>query len=193
MRRGGAGREDEGVRGKERDKRRRRGRKGLEFWAKGPGFYHHCGSSSPPTAGNDTSLAQHPSLHPVLQGNLPGFQLFIKVKLSSVITASFVGCQHFFFYFKIKLWFDSHSNDGSGWKPGAGVRRQVQLQCWGVTVPMERDSFQTPARRLSKGWRSRRLSRGRMDTGMQMAESLCCPPEAITTLSRGYGPMLKKN
>ena len=31
-----------------------------------------------------------------------------------------------------------------------------------------------------------------MDTGMQMAESLCCPPEAITTLSRGYGPMLKK-
>ena len=70
------GKEEErmkGVRGKERDKRRRRGRKGLEFWVKDSGFYHRCRSSSPPTAGNDTSLAQHPSLHPILQGNEPGF------------------------------------------------------------------------------------------------------------------------
>ena len=117
-----------GVGGKERDKRRKRGRKGLEFWAKDPGFYHHCGSSSPPTASNDTSLAQHPSLHPVLQGNQPEFQLFIKGKLSSVISASFVGCQHFFFYFKIKFYFDSHLNDGSSWKIGTRVKRQVQLK-----------------------------------------------------------------
>ena len=29
---------------------------------------------------------------------------------------------------------------------------------------------------------------GRMDTGICMAEFLCCPPETITTLLTGYSP-----
>ena len=39
--------------------------------------------------------------------------------------------------------------------------------------------------------------RGRLDTYMCMAESLCCPPDTITTLLTGYIPIqnkkLKKN
>ena len=33
---------------------------------------------------------------------------------------------------------------------------------------------------------------GRMDAGICMAESLCCPPETITTLLAGYTLILKK-
>ena len=33
---------------------------------------------------------------------------------------------------------------------------------------------------------------GKMDTGMCMAESLCCPPEIITTLLIGYTPIQNK-
>ena len=32
----------------------------------------------------------------------------------------------------------------------------------------------------------------RMDTYIVMAETLCCPPEIITTLLRGYTPIEKK-
>ena len=33
---------------------------------------------------------------------------------------------------------------------------------------------------------------GRMDTRIYMAESLCCPPETITTLLIGYSPIQTK-
>ena len=35
--------------------------------------------------------------------------------------------------------------------------------------------------------------RGAMDTCVCMAESLCCPPETITTLLISYTPIYKKN
>ena len=96
------GKEEErmkGVGGKERDKRRRRGRKGLEFWVKDSGFYHHCRSSSPPTAGNDTSLAQHPSLHPNLQGNLAVCKRKVVISNNCI----FCGLSTFFFYLKLNF------------------------------------------------------------------------------------------
>ena len=34
--------------------------------------------------------------------------------------------------------------------------------------------------------------RGRMDTCIYMAESLCCPPEIITTFLAGYTPVQNK-
>ena len=85
-----------GVSSKKRDKRRRRGRKGLELWAKDSGFYHHCRSSSPPTA---VMTLLWPRISPYTQSfkeTNQDFELLVKGKLSSVITASFVGCEHFF-------------------------------------------------------------------------------------------------